>query len=447
MKSKKWKWIRIFFQLLVLLGTVAFGLLIGSHVFSPEYPEYYDYEQEMWVGSPYISETLKLDRSKLLTALNQPAKQPYTKLNLFDTEITERVHRFIVRYNEEGEYETENVDKLRDLKNEVEALLSIVYRHIQGFKGRALVRLDKNHYLTLYRLRDMDRKITRRLLASGDDTETFFQRPARVPSGKGRWVLRIQEPETPDLNRYYDMVTQEDSFPLIVDRINELFLLDQEHFVTFLEHDETEIPVYDQTTDSINISYEQIAYIEQIFHAELKPESEVRDQIMRITAMVLLREFGHSFHEIFSIPYAGKMEDTVDQLAVILTAEVFGYDWSTIQKTVMPYAKALYRIHEIRKQDEEVQSSEQGLLIFNDTYDHSLRLGKQRFYSILDMLVGYRADLFSLYTVLNEYDYLIDKIYPTASIRSPNNYLRASNYWYNSVEPYFNYPEEDNDES
>lgn len=443
----KRKWIRRFFQVLIPLSAIALGLFFGSHIFSPEYPAYYDYEREMWVGSPYVSETLNLDRSKLLTALNQPTRQPYTKLNLFDTEITERVHRFIIRYNTEGEHETKNADRLWALKNEVDSLISVIYRHVQDFEGRTLDRLDKNHYLTLYRLRDLDRKITRKLLALGNDTETFFQRPTRVPSGNGRWVLRIQEPETPGLSRYYDMVTQADIFPLIVDRINELFLFDREHFVTFLERGEAEIPVYNQKTKSINICYEQIAYIEQIFHPELKPEDEVKSQILSITAMVLLREFGHSFHDIFYIPYAGKKDDTADQLAVVLIAEIFDFDWNTIQKTVLPYAKALYRIHEI-SQDEEIESSAQDLLIFKNSYDSSLRLGKQRFYSILDMLVGYRADMFSLYVVLNEYDHFIDKIYPDLSIYSPRNYLRASSYWYNFMSPYFNYdPTEDTDES
>ena len=120
----------------------------------------------------------------------------------------------------------------------------------------------------------------------------------------------------------------------------------------------------------------------------------------------------------------------------------------------MAYAKALYRINELIESNEDTtipalldlniaktEIENQSILLLNDSYDNSFLLGKQRFYNFLNMLVGYQADTFSPYTRKNYYDEHFYEILPGMIFNSPRIYLRASNYWYNTLSPYFRYPE------
>ena len=97
---------------------------------------------------------------------------------------------------------------------------------------------------------------------------------------------------------------------------------------------------------------------------------------------------------------------------------------------------SLSSLYDVEITSEELEN--QSILIFNDLYDNSALLGKQRFYSVLTMLTGYRAELFTPYQILNDIDYIDSSVYPYIGTDNALVYLRASNYWYNSMTPYFN---------
>ena len=325
------------FKILLPLGAGCYGVILGLNTFNNENPHYFDDDNEQYFDNPYISPTLTLDSSRIVDALMSEKKSVYTKRELFNPDITQNVHNFFQKYKSDQTY---NNNSLTTLKTELELLMTIVYQHTRGFNGKPLNIIDKNHYLTLYRLRDIDREITRELLGRGIDSTTFFQKPKAIPTGKGKWNLQILEPESPELFAYYEMVSSSQFISDIVHNINSLFLFDKEHNVSFLECWENPLPIYDRVNKNINICYSQLYFIEKIFYDTFKSEEEITSQILDIVGMVLLREFGHAFFDIFDIPYSGKIEDSVDQLAVVLIAETFDFEWDDIQKKVMAYTKA-----------------------------------------------------------------------------------------------------------
>lgn len=449
MRRKILKWVFRFLFLALLVGIGILGTIVSSNIFETDNPPYFDWAHEVYVGSPYVVETLTLDSSRLVRALTSKAKRAYTKFDLFDEELTEKVDSFLARYQAN---EKEDVNALQDLKGEVENLLATLYAHIRSFNGRPLTQNDKEHYLALYRLRSIDREIVQMLLNRNVEALTFFQKPRNIPTGTGRWELLVQKPGSAHLYRYYEMVNSTDMLLEIVDSINDFFRFDKMHFVTFLECETASAPVYDRKNKNINICFEQFGFIEDTFYGELKSENEIASEILDVVHVVLLREFGHALLDIYDVAYSGKIEDAVDQLAVVLIAEAQDLEWDEIQKKVTVYAKALFRMHEFVEAGQgppgsalqdflEGNDTERGqnLLIFNDVYDNSALLGKQRFYSVLYMLTGFRADFFSPYLVINDYDRMFNKRHPDFYSHVFSTYMRTSNYWYNAMLPYFNY--------
>lgn len=401
------------------------------------------------IENPYLYETLRLDKSLVVDALAHKDKIVYSEFDLYDAELTERIHSFIVSYSSVNPYSSE---ALLTLKREVEALMLPLSRYIRNLNGKKLEKKDKHYYLTLYRLRGIDREIVQKLLANKVEAVPFFQKIQYFPTGAGEWVLEIQRPEQNTyLGRYYNMVNSSDFMPKLISRVNELFAFDETHTITFFECGNTSLPVYDRKDKNINICYEQLELVDKLFQNEFKTENEISALIMDIISMVLLRELGRSFLDIYDIAYSGKIEDTIDQLAVVLIAEVFEFSWDEIQTTVMAYAKALFRIHELIEVKGEnsllagqetlvtpLELESQSILLLNSTYDSAPLLGKQRFYHNLCMLIGYQSELYSPYIVLNESDREVNKVFLDWDPECTRNYLRASNYWYNSMQPYFN---------
>ncbi len=399
----------------------------------------------------YPSETLNLKSSKVLNALQNNSKAKYAKLKLYDAQLTEKIDGFIRRYNSMEEYDS---NMLRALKTEVDDYLYALHQKIRQLNGRPLTEVDKNHYLTIYRLREIDRKIIRELRREGNEFLTYFQSRKDIPDGSGRVVLQILEPESPDLLRYYEMSKSSPLLTGMIEAINAQFLFGEEHIIKFYECKNAVAPVYDRVGKSINICYKEFKLIEKVFYEDFMTEQTLSNHVVNVISMILIREVGRVFIDVLDIDYSGKIENTLDQLAFIIMAEVYSENWEEIQERVVAYAKALYRIQELIESERDqmlvslmdIEASReelenQRILLLNDTYDNSILLGKQRFYSIITMLVGFKGDIFTHYTTLHTSDEASTNPFPDFNSFAPRIYLRSSNYWYNTMKPYFNYTE------
>ena len=305
MKKSVKKWL---LRLFILIGLLAFSVLgvdIGDSIFTPENPLYYDHEIDEYVGSQYVVDTLRLDNSRIFDAMQSKAVALKTHYPLYDEALTKKVSDFLELYTPSAQNETAILIKM---KSEVEELLDTIYRYIRGFDGKELTSEDKQHYLAVYRLREIDREITRQLLGAGIEEKTYFQKPALVKDGTGYWTLNIRKPESEHLTRYYILIQESNFIREIIERVNEIFSFGVVHTLTFLEGGKTYPPIYDRKTKNINIHYEEFEFIESIFRKDLKSRSEINRLIIDVVGMVCLREFGHAFLDIYDVPYSGKIE-------------------------------------------------------------------------------------------------------------------------------------------
>lgn len=220
---------------------------------------------------------------------------------------------------------------------------------------------------------------------------------------------------SPTDNSYYNELKQNFKerklFEEIATSLNNQLILPSDIEVVFSECKE-ENAFYNPETSQIQMCYELIENIAQLFSPMIESDEEFDKALLDTTFFIFYHEMGHALVDVLNIPVTGREEDSVDQLATIVLsnagdegedAAIEGASWFMLKG----------------------QQTDLDELAFAD--EHSL--DKQRFYNIACWIYGKNPERNS-YLVTDGY------LPEQRAVRCPYEYQQISNSWNRLLEPY-----------
>lgn len=229
--------------------------------------------------------------------------------------------------------------------------------------------------------------------------------------GSGEMTVAYEKPRGETQELVAEFLRESELVESVAESLTDTFVLPEDVTVTVARGNDG--PAYDPNAREIIFNYSFVEFVADVF-AEVDPEAgdeEILEATANVSAMVLLHEVGHAFVDLMDIPITGREEDSVDNLATVITAEFVdgGGDWA------LDYADFFSLIADEPSQLREV-----------DFWDeHSLDL--QRAFQTVCLVYGSDPDA---------YDGLLDFIPPDRADLCLEEWEQISEAWLVLLEPH-----------
>jgi hypothetical protein len=143
-----------------------------------------------------------------------------------------------------------------------------------------------------------------------------------IPRNNHKLIINYQEPDNLQDIATLNLLKNEGINELIVDVINDLFIIPEP---LSLNYGEKEGPEYDAETYRILIPYSFIPEVEERFSDAKYADAgiSIKDATMDALMHTILHETAHALIDLYDLPIVVKEEDAADALATLLLIEFF----------------------------------------------------------------------------------------------------------------------------
>lgn len=141
------------------------------------------------------------------------------------------------------------------------------------------------------------------------------------PDDRGDFKLTLEPPEDEADEDAASFVEEAGTLEGVVDAMNETIALPRD--ITVVAQSGEEGPAYDPSSRALVINYPFVNYVAEVFSGA-NPDISEDDLLTKtddVVGFVLLHEMGHALVDQLKIPITAKEEDSVDNLAALITTE------------------------------------------------------------------------------------------------------------------------------
>jgi hypothetical protein len=238
------------------------------------------------------------------------------------------------------------------------------------------------------------------------------RRVARMASNRGdagNLVLEYAATQDETFGGYEQVFREHELFEGALAQLNELVVMPATVTVRLGECGEVNA-FYVPPERTIAMCYELLSYFEEIFAAQLEPQSdeewaEVGAKSIAAFFFVFYHELGHALVDVLDLPVTGREEDAVDQLATVMLLE--SWEGEDSELAILSSAEWF-----------DIDASAAAELDMAD--EHSL--DEQRYYNLVCWIYGSDTEYFA--TVASDWE-----LPEARAERCEEEYVRMSGSW------------------
>jgi hypothetical protein len=215
----------------------------------------------------------------------------------------------------------------------------------------------------------------------------YAQKPARNESqgaSKQEYGFHISyiKPKNKEFLDIYKSYKSSKGYDLVLDEINDTFVLPQNIPVEFTECGEPNA-YYDPEAVKVSLCYEFVKYTEDLIEQSGEDAKDAKIHAFNSMMFIMFHEVGHALIDQLEIPVTGKEEDAVDDLASLIMLSGGEAGEEALVSAMLQFGGSADEAH--------AEAGKAENLGFWD--EHSL--DAQRFYSIACVLYGSNPEKFS----------------------------------------------------